>query len=1026
MTRLSINNPAAVAALMVLIVLFGLLSLRALPIQLLPDVEQPTVSVRTTWRSAAPEEIEESIVQPQEKVLRNIEGLESMVSEISRGRGRVELNFRVGWNMQQALIDVISQLNQAADIPADADEPRVQVGGQDRGQAASLLIYGKPGNPIEDIAEYQDLIDQEVEPRLARVPGVARVNLAGEREKEISIELDVRRMAAMGILLDDVGNTLRRAVDVSGGSADVGRRRYTVRFLGQRDIPDLGQLVVAWRNGEPVYLKDVAKVQIKLRKRTNFSYRNGFSAYYISMIPSFDANTVELLDALNQTIIEINEEVLNAKNLVLELSFDASLHIRRAIALVQGNLLLGLLLAAGVLWYFLRNVRSTALISLMIPIALLLAFVVLRLSGKTLNVISLAGLAFAVGLVMDAAIIAQENILRLRQLGHGAVEATLQGCKQVTGALFASTLTSVAIFVPILFIEGIEGQLFRDLAITLTAAVSVSLLAALTILPTITARWSAQQVDADPFTDRWQQIADQAVRLTDTPQRRWAWIGGILLSSIALIALLMPKVDFLPKARIDAIQSFLAVSPGINLNTLDREIGSEVIHRLKPYYDGDKQPIIRGYNFSSFDAVDTIIFVYLQDPKRIQEMIKLMREELLTGLEDTQAFVRQSSMLNMNGGGPDGISIDIQGSDLDSLRDIATRAQQEIQGLWGSDGSVFATPDLGRGAAELQILPDEQRMNLAGLDRSAVANVVRAYTDGLFVGEYFDGNYRYDMFLRGPQWSSPEELATLPIATPLAGIQSVGELARIQRGIGPSKLQRVDARRTVTLLVVPPDYITMEEALTALQQQVEPIIKPMLPDGARIAYRGSANQLQAALQTVASNFLLALFILFLIMAALFRSARDSLLVLLVMPMALAGGVIALKLLNLISYQSLDMLTMIGFIIVLGLVVNNAILLVDQTRRAQQSGASQRDAVHQAVRIRARPIFMSSLTSLFGMLPLMLVPGVGSEIYRGLASVIVGGMLVCALLTLLLLPSLLRVGSAPRWALESKAGSEGAV
>ncbi|MEM7020615.1 MAG: efflux RND transporter permease subunit [Pseudomonadota bacterium] len=388
MTKLSINNPAAIAVVVVLIVLFGIISLRMLPIQLLPKVERPTISVFTNWRAAAPEEVEESIIQPQEEVLRRLQGLESMVSTINRGFGRIELEFRIGWDMQQALIDVISQLNQSTDLPVDADEPRIWTGRNNRGQAASMLIYGINGNTVEDVAVYQTLIDQEVEPRLARVPGVARVDLAGEREKEISITLDANRMAALGVQISDVTATLRRAADVSGGAADIGRRRYTVRFMGQRDIPDLAELVVAWQSGEPVHLRDVADVEIKLRKRTNFTYRNGFPAYYISIEPSFDANTVEILDGLNQAIADLNKEVLNEHELVIELSFDASLHIRRAIALVQGNLLLGLLLASFILWFFLRNYRSTLLITLMIPICLLVAFIVLRLTGKTLNVIS--------------------------------------------------------------------------------------------------------------------------------------------------------------------------------------------------------------------------------------------------------------------------------------------------------------------------------------------------------------------------------------------------------------------------------------------------------------------------------------------------------------------------------------------------------------------------------------------------------------------------------------------------------------
>jgi HAE1 family hydrophobic/amphiphilic exporter-1 len=277
----------------------------------------------------------------------------------------------------------------------------------------------------------------------------------------------------------------------------------------------------------------------------------------------------------------------------------------------------------------------------------------------------------------------------------------------------------------------------------------------------------------------------------------------------------------------------------------------------------------------------------------------------------------------------------------------------------------------------------------------------------LFAGEYFDGNKRLDMMIRTEKWQSPEDLLAIPVATPLAGVQKLGDLVSIERTVGPTRLTRVDGKRTLTLNVLPPEEVTLEEALEKLQTIATPAIKARLPADGSVHYRGNADRLKQALNEMLKNFLLALTILFMIMAALFRSLKDSLFVLLVMPLALAGGLIGLSLLNLFTYQSLDMLTMIGFIILLGLVVNNAILLVDQTRRAESEGLDLGSAVTQAVRFRARPVFMSSLTSIFGMMPLMLVPGTGSEIYRGLATVIVGGMTCSLLFTLFLLPSLLR-------------------
>ena len=286
--------------------------------------------------------------------------------------------------------------------------------------------------------------------------------------------------------------------------------------------------------------------------------------------------------------------------------------------------------------------------------------------------------------------------------------------------------------------------------------------------------------------------------------------------------------------------------------------------------------------------------------------------------------------------------------------------------------------------------------------------MVRAATSGTFVGEYFDGNDRMDMILRGPTWRSPEELSDIPVATPLAGIQTLGELTSIRRTVGPTQLRRIDGQRTLTLNVRPPDEMTVQEALEILRDVAGPQIRELLPEGVDVQYRGTADRLEAAFSEMGTNLILATTILFFILAAMFRSFRDSIMVLMAMPLAMAGGILALRAMNLFTNQAMDLLTMIGFVILLGLVVNNAILIIMQTRTGQRNGLDQAAAVAEAVRLRARPIYMSTLTSIFGMLPLMLIPGVGSQIYRGLATVIIGGMALSAVFTLLLMPSLLRL------------------
>ncbi len=1005
--RVSADNPAALLAAAVLLLVLGLAGVASLPIQMLPNLEYPEINITTSWRNAAPQEVEASIVEPQENALRQVPGVVEMSSNVRSGNGNVNLRFDVGTDLQQAMLDVLNALNHVEATPPDADEPEIQVGGWEF-PVATLLVHPRTPQPGTDVTDFQRIIDTEVEPRLLEIDGVQRVDLASERDRLVLISFDPYRAAALGVQVADIANTVRRAVNTTGGLASVGRRQYTVRFLGGFDTRELGDLVVARRDGQSIRLRDVAEVTTDLYPRNGFLYRTGYPAYYIRVQSKYGANTVAILDDINAAIAELNAGPLADADLQVVLSFDASVHIRRAIALVNGNLVIGVLLALAVLWCFLRGWRATLLIALTIPFSLLSSLLALSAFGRSLNVVSLAGLAFAVGLVLDAAIIVQENIVRLRQAGMPPAQAAREGPSQVVGALFASTMTSIAIFLPILFMRGLEGQLFADLALTLSVAVATSMIAAVTILPVASNRFLKDSATVDRLEHLWGRVTSAIVRLTGTGRLRGAWIVSLIALPALLTWLLAPKLDFLPQADSDGVEVFFSMPEGIPLRTIENELIAEVIRRLQPHVDGEASPGIHGYNLYSFGSNATGVYIYPADPREADELIARLRNEILVGLPGARPFVTRASLLNIGISGGRNIDIDLQGPDLVPLMNAAKVGENAINERF-SEWSVRALPGTTLAKPELQFVPDDIRITQAGLDRGAVADAVRAFTGGLDAGRHFDGNEGLDVLIWSGDWTTPEDLAGLPVFTPQSGIQVIGELASVRRTVGPTQLRRVDGQRTVTLQVLPPPDMTIEDALNTMRDELGPIIAEALPADADIHYRGTADQLAGAISDMGRNFVLAVLILALIMAVMFRSVVDSMIVLLVMPLAVVGGVIGLRILNLFTYQSLELLTMIGFIILLGLVVNNAILLVHQTRAAERDGADRATAVAQAIRIRARPIFMSTLTSICGMLPLMLVPGVGSEIYRGLATVIVGGMSVSAVFTLLLLPSILRLG-----------------
>ncbi len=471
--------------------------------------------------------------------------------------------------------------------------------------------------------------------------------------------------------------------------------------------------------------------------------RNGEPSYYITLSRTNQSNTVAIIDGVKQAIAELNEGPLKSEKLFIELSWDASVYVRRAIGFVRDSLIVGVLLAIGGLWYFLRGPRALTVIAATIPLSLAFAVITLHLLGRTLNVISLAGLAFSTGIVTDAALIVQGNIIRYVQAGRGGRNATSEGASEVIPALFASMLTSIAIFLPVLFMKGVEGQLFADLAITMAVAHAGSLLVAATVIPAAN-RWAlARTIPADQHKHWWSNMAGLAMRLTDTPFQRSAWIGALVGGSVLFCCLLVPKVDYLPVAPTDNLQAPFLVAAGSNIRTIRDELGKTIVARLKPHMRDGKQPEVKYYNLYMDDSGNNQLTVYPKNPGEGAAMQKTMREEILAGLPDTEAFVSRGSLLSVDGGNSRGISLDLQGSDMPGLLAAAKIAQQAItEALPGTYPQP--NPPLTPAEPELQLKPEEWRISRAGMDRFSVSSALRALTGGLYIGEYFDGNERMD------------------------------------------------------------------------------------------------------------------------------------------------------------------------------------------------------------------------------------------------------------------------------------------
>ena len=1010
LTAMSLKSPAAVAVGVAVTILFGLFALNSLPVQLFPDIERPQIGIQTGWRSATPREVEAQIVEPEEEVLQGISGLQEMNSFVGSGGAYINLTFAIGTDIRQTLIDVIGRLNRIPSLPADSERPFVQLANTQDSNSSLLFVFMQilPGNP-RNIETYETFLRHTVAPRLEAIPGVGSVemNVTGAQE-ELQIIFDPMKTAALGIQIPKVARQISSSEDVSGGTIDIGRRQYGLSFRGRYSVAELKGLILEWRDGKPVLLGDIAEIKIARGKRGAFAYQNGNPALGFRIVRETGANVLATVSAIKKELVAINEGPAKEQGVTLQYSFDPSHFINQAIEMLSRDLILGILLAIGVLWFFMRDLRATLIISATIPVCLLAVVVLLQVTGRTLNVVSLAGLAFCTGMVLDAAIVAFENILRLREQGMPAEEAAQTGTDQVWGALLATTATNVAIFLPVIFLKDVEGQLFADLSVTIAVAVFISLIVAITLVPMLSVQFLKTKPKVPEFAHVWRGIADYVMNATDTPTKRRIWIVGLIAGSMAGTVLLAPSLQYLPQVKRAAIDAFFQLPPAATVDFTENEIAKPIIQRLAPYMKGEKQPALLNYYLINYGPGNLNMAVRVLDESQLAStMLPIVRNEILKDLPDTQAFSFVGSLFGgFDAGG--GIAINVQSADAEAMRNAARKGFELLTKRF-PEASVNPQPSLDYDQPEFRILPNDRAISEAGWTRGDVGQLVQAFGEGLFVGQRYDGEKRLYMILKSQPLPANDGLTSAPVATPNAGVEPMGQLVTMSETLAPSGLYRLDRRRTIGLNFQPPEGMALQDALNIIRKEIEPEIRKSLPAEGRVFYGAAADHLENALWTMGKNFALAVLLLFLIMAALFKSVTDSAIATIGLPLGTVGGVAALQFIGLFVFQPLDLLTMIGFIIVLGLVVNNTILLVARTRQAEAEGMTRSEAVRSSLETRLRPIFSSTLTAIFGMLPLVVIPGAGAEIYRGLAAVIVGGILISHIFTVILIPAMLRLG-----------------
>ena len=1033
--RTAIERPVAIVAAVLMIVMFGLVALQAIPIQLIPDVRKPIITLTTSWAGSAPAEVEREITNRQEEVLRGIEGLEKIISTSEDGRARITLEFKIGTNMDKSLLLVANRLDRIDGYPSEVNQPTMRTSGSDDNPIAWFIMI-KTANDVKSMHTYGDFAEDVIQDRLERVPGVSRVNVYGGSEQRMEIIVNPNSMARYGLTVTEVVAKLRAAnASVSAGDVEEGKRRYVVRTEGEftkkehvRAVLLRSERSTASGRMARVTVGDIAEVKLNYKNPVARIRFNGQPAMAVNTIRENGANVIQVMAGIKEAITGLNTVTLADAGLQLIQVYDETTYINSSIELVQQNIVVGGLLAAFMLLLFLRSGGATLVVSLAIPVSVIGAFVAMAALGRSINVISLAGIAFAVGMVVDAAIVVLENIYRHREQGKSRAEAAYLGASQVWGAVLVSALTTVMVFIPILIMELEVGQLFRDIAVALSVSVMLSLLVAITVIPALANRLLGKDGDITvkririPIIDDFAEWFVRAIvgftrNVTASRSLAIAVVFIICGSGAFVTWKLLPKLDYLPTGNKNLIFGLIVPPPGYNLNTTEgiaRQFEDTVSPHLStkkvPFSKQGETPKLSRFSFIAFRG-RSIIIAQAADPERVKELIPFMRKAAFQE-PGTFGLVTQQALFGRGIGGKRSIDFNISGPNMQDILDVALKSFGMINQIMPrSQGTQMRPiPGLTMGAPEVRILPDRTKLADNGVSTRELGDTIDAFNDGLRVAEITVGSSRMDLTLKGRdgEINRTQGINNLLVVTRSGKIIPASSLASIVVTSGPTQIRHIERERTVTLQINPPGQIPLQEVIDELNEKVIKSIKADgMPNGIRVNLSGTADQLSKTKEAIKIDLLMALIIVYLVMAVLFESFCYPLIIMLSVPLATAGGVIGLWLVNFQKFQALDMLTLLGFVILIGIVVNNAILLVHQTLfHIRYEGMDVASATLEATRNRIRPIFMSTLTSVFGMMPLVLFPGAGSELYRGLGSVVLGGLALSAVLTLLIVPPLL--------------------
>jgi HAE1 family hydrophobic/amphiphilic exporter-1 len=993
---IAIRRPVFTFMLMVALVVFGILGYQTLPINLLPSLDIPVVTVTTILPGASPEVMESDVTDVIEAGVNTIEGIKQLTSFSGQGVSQVTITFTLERDIDIAAQDVRDKVSGAVgDLPLDAEPPIVQKFDINSQPMLWMALAGL------DARELSDYADQVVKPRLQAVDGVGSVFVAGFREPMMRLWIDRDRLAAHRLAVSDVITALgRENLELPGGFIEGPMTELAVRNMGLfEDVDDFNDLIVATVDGRPIRLSDVGFAQLGISDERGLGRYNLTPTLGLGIAPRAGANLVDVNRGARERMAELAADF--PEGLYYDIAFDGAEYVEKSIENVQVDIVYGAVLAILVVFVFLRSWRSTFIVSLAIPTSLVATFGFMRIFGFSLNNLTTLALALSVGVVIDDAIIVLENIYRHQEDGDEPFAAAHNGTREIALAAMAATFSIAAVFIPVAYMRGMIGQFLFEFGISVAAAILISLFVALTLTPMLCARI----LRVRPRHGRLYEVLEGGFkRLESSYAKGLDWvlrhkITTLVTASLLFVASLglVPFIgaEFAPGEDMSSFMIMMEAPVGTSLESMDRRM--QQVERIVL-----SQPEIR----SGFAAIDMeergqvnsgIMFLRMFKPDEREatqsEVVQRLRREL-TAVEGLRSFVIEFSFYNVAGeGGEKALAYSIRGPELDVLDRVSRRVVERLQ---NEPGFVDVDTNLDLEQPQLFVTVDRERAADLGLDAATIFETVYALIAGREIGSFTDQGKRYDVRIKvhPSQARTPEDIGRLQVRTPSGEMVRLDSVVNIRHGVGPISINRTDRERSV-LLTANLEGVPLNRAL----ETVDRILAEELPEGYRARPTGQAQEFAESMNSLLFALGLAVLIVYMLLASQFDSLLHPFTIMLALPPAMIGALLALFL----TGYTINIMSVIGVILLFGLVTKNSILLVDLTIQKQETGLDREAALRLACPIRLRPILMTAISMIFGVLPVALAIGEGAEARAPMGVATAGGMMTSTILTLFVVP-----------------------